>query len=693
MRLTRLRVENLFSFERLDLDLSADTTVLLGPNGSGKTNVLRAVDVAATALRWAAEERSIPWSPPPAAGPAGRSLEAFLGMSHQGRRGSRRVELGIQLDQEEEISLLVRFLRAALTWSLRAELQGPSADGPIEAWARAEITPERVRCLARGALVAEHSGVPGRSWQVGYDFLLGPNGSACRWVLAGPPLQDCIVRLDEDDPPPAQTVPRARGLLHALFGLAPGAPPPPLPDPLPAFDVEKMIGPDPVGPITLGRSSGTAVDWSNPAILEFLTDFGAPPPPTDMLSTDQAWSLADVLHRLWQERVFTVGEALRGVGRWGEPVAAVGSYDLAQLAAAPRTSDTALLPARLFRLANGSAEERARLEAIRARFTDLTRGRSLAVRGTPLPSRPVPDPSDGRATVPAQGGGGIFLDVLVTEGRTTAPGEVWEVPIQLYGAGTWEALVLSEALPGPPGRVVLLDEPAANLHPSWQQVLREELTRDRAALGGRGPQVVLITHAPALVPLDAGNTTALVRLSRSGLTSEARQVLPDDLAGVASKLAAKGNERLLFVDRAVLVEGEDDRDVLRRLAQGLALRLETPECAVFECGGRQNLPDYIRLCRTLGSAHFVLMDGDSAKAASRPEVQRQVREVREAVDPLLGTLLEFTEAIEQAFGLPQKDPSELRRRAADWHPEDSSYPEVTKLASRLEGFLGQLEPS
>jgi hypothetical protein len=692
MRLTRLCVDNLFSFDHLDLDLGAEATVILGPNGAGKTNVLRALDLAATALRWAAEERSIPWSPPPLAGPAGRSLQAFFGMSHQGRSGSRRVELGIELDQDEEISLLARFLRAAITWSLRDELQGSSADAPLEAWAGAEITPERATFLARGSLVAEHSGVPGRSWQVGYDFALGQDGSPCRWILAGPPLQDCIVRLDEGGRLPRQPYPQPRGLLHALFGLALGAPPPPLPDPLPAFDVENMIGPDPVGPITLGRPGRTPVDWSSPTVLEFVTDFGAPPPPTDMLPTDQAWSLADVLHRLWQKAVFTVGEALRGVGRWGEPVAAVGSYDLAQLAASPATSEPALLPARVFQLGNGSYEERARLEATHWTFNRLTGGRSFAVRLTPLPSRPVPDPAGGGATVPPQGAGGVFLEVLVTEDRTT-PSDVLEVPIQFYGAGTWEALVLSEALSGPPGRVVLLDEPATNLHPSWQRVLREVLTGDRTAPGRDGPQVVLITHAADLVPLDADEATTLVRITRSGLTSEARQVLPRDLRGVARKLAAKGNERLLFVGRAVLVEGEDDRDVLQILAEGLGLGIETPDCALLECGGRGNLPDYISLCGALGIAHFVLMDGDSTKARRAKGVQRHVDQVREAIESTHGTLFEFEEAIEQAFGLSEKNPEELRKRAANWHRRDSSYPEVTKLISRLERFLGHAKRS
>lgn len=40
----------------------------------------------------------------------------------------------------------------------------------------------------------------------------------------------------------------------------------------------------------------------------------------------------------------------------------------------------------------------------------------------------------------------------------------------LQGGGTWEALVLAEALvESNDGRVVILDEPAVTFHPTWQR--------------------------------------------------------------------------------------------------------------------------------------------------------------------------------------------------------------------------------
>jgi energy-coupling factor transporter ATP-binding protein EcfA2 len=690
MRLTHLHIENLFSFDHFELDLDADTTVLLGPNGSGKTNVFRALDLAATALRWVAEERASSGASPSPFGAADQSLRAYSAMSHRNHGGRRQVKLGLQFDQSDEVSLLVSFLRSVIAWSVRDELHGSSTDSPIEDWVDGEITPERVSCLTRGTLVIAHSSVPGRSWEVGYDFQLAPSGSPCRWILAAPQLRDCVVGLDGSGRLPNGPVPQSRGISQALLGLPAGPLPPHLDDPLPAIDLDRAIGSDPVGPITLGRQGGTAVDWSAPAVLDFLTRIGAPHPLPDHLWIPQGWSISHLIRRLWQEKLFAVGEQLRGIGRWGDPVTAVGSYDLDQLASAPRTSETPFLPARLFRLANGSAEERGRLEEIRSLFGQLTGGRHLAIRAIPLPSRPAPDPSGGGSTVPTKGAGGVLLELLVAEELSEDSVGALERPIQFWGAGIWEALVLAEALAGPPGRVVLLDEPAANLHPSWQQVLRGELTRGRADQRSGAPQIVVITHAPDLVPLTAEGGAAVIRISRRLGASHPSRVSPDLLSKAGKKLRAKGNQRVLFVDQVVLVEGEDDREVLRILARRCKLDLEGSGRALLDCGGRESLPDYIRLCKHLDIPHLVVMDGDATTASCDTGAFERRERVRDAVrGSESGTLFEFKEAIEQAFGfgLGEKGASRLREAAEGCSLGDNCAPELQALITTLEAFV------
>jgi hypothetical protein len=68
------------------------------------------------------------------------------------------------------------------------------------------------------------------------------------------------------------------------------------------------------------------------------------------------------------------------------------------------------------------------------------------------------------------------------------------------GSGVAQALVIAEALGGSQGRVTVLDEPAVNLHPEWQRLVREQV--DRLATSGddspRRAQFVLITHGASL---------------------------------------------------------------------------------------------------------------------------------------------------------------------------------------------------
>jgi len=687
MRLTHLHIENLFSFDRLELCLDADTTVLLGPNGSGKTNALRALDLAATALRWASEERPSSGASPSVFSAAGQSLRAYSAMSHRSHSGRRQVKVGLHFDQPAEVCLIASFLRAAIIWSVGDELHRSSAYPPVEKWVDSEITPERVSCLTRGTLVAAHSGVPGGSWEVGYDFQLGPSGSCYRWVLAAPQLRNCVVGVDQNSRPPNDPGPQPRGLLQALFKFEPGSAPSQPLEPPQAVDLGEALGAGPVGPITLGRPGGTVIDRSMPAILDFLTRIGAPDPLPDRLGVFDGFGMAHVLRRLWEEEVFTVGEQLRGIGAWGASVTPVGSYDLAQLASAPTQSATALLPARLFRLANGRAEERKRFEEIQSMFGQLTGNHTFALRATPLQPQPATGGTGEAATVPERGGG-LSLDILVTDDSAVGSDGPLETPIQFCGAGIWEALVLAEALSGPPGRVVVLDEPAANLHPAWQRVLRRELTREHNDQSGGTVQVLIITHAPDLVPLTVRGGASLIRISRPAGSSRAYRVPPCILSKAGKKVEAKGNERLLFVERAVLVEGEDDRAVLQILASGKKLDLEGPDRALIECGGRENIPDYIRLCQHLDIKHLVVMDGDSSKAQVDDGVRSKVEAVRGALGERGEQPFEFKEAIEQAFGFEpgQKDSSKLRQAAEKCASGDDCPPEVQCLITVLEKF-------
>ena len=66
-KVSSLHVSNLLSFDDFDLHFGEGLTVIVGPNGSGKTNVVRVLDLVNKLVDWADDRsRSIAVAPTPA---------------------------------------------------------------------------------------------------------------------------------------------------------------------------------------------------------------------------------------------------------------------------------------------------------------------------------------------------------------------------------------------------------------------------------------------------------------------------------------------------------------------------------------------------------------------------------------------------------------------------------------------------
>ncbi len=189
----------------------------------------------------------------------------------------------------------------------------------------------------------------------------------------------------------------------------------------------------------------------------------------------------------------------------------------------------------LFRLKAGDRAERKRYQRLQAVFREFT---------------------------------GLDLDVRlrVIPGTDTRRVELWvsdrdrEVPIGLAGAGRWEAVGLSAAIVEAAGRIVVLDEPAANVDVTVQRKL---LARMRQIDG----QVLLITHSPLLVP--AQSPEDLRRLTRFQLREGRTKLRRLPATGVPERdqrrsrwlqiLAGSADARaMVFAKGVVLVEGDTE---------------------------------------------------------------------------------------------------------------------------------------
>jgi hypothetical protein len=266
-------------------------------------------------------------------------------------------------------------------------------------------------------------------------------------------------------------------------------------------------------------------------------------------------------------------------------------------------SDGSDIPAELFRLKNGSLDERRRYAAIKSAFQELTQ-RTLGLRAVPELRHVSAD--------------GIIIEpVVVTEHG--------EMPIQFAGAGAQEALVLCALLPGDPGRVVLLDEPAVNVEPTMQRRLIKMLREVN--------QCLLITHSPDLVTVDRPDDLAnIVRLAPTPTGPRPMRANPVDRADWVRwfKLLEPAHVRaLLFANRVILCEGPTEVGALRQWwSDTRLLGLSSPEAAnipIVSVNGDSGFGGYIEYLDSFGIPWAAIADGP----AFRPEsnLAKQLRKL------------------------------------------------------------------
>ncbi len=566
VKLTSLRVSNLLSFDEFELTLGDGLTVIVGPNGSGKTNVVRVLDLVSKLVDWS-DERSRSAAVAPS--PAGSVLTSYVQAMHNDPPQGTPIEVRVRVEwtTDSERERIVGFVRAAVLATLAEESQ--AHDEPrkatLSAWVLREIDETKLAPLLQGTLAFHHPGYENAVWEAWYEF--EHRGRFYDWTLYRPNSWESIVPHGTDEG--AHTPISSMKLWEALFGEAPStSPPTALPDPLPHFEFSSLCPPagQKLASLVVRVGTGAFSGQHEPfRKVASLLDF----PASDTMG-QQAYGLARAMSICVREGEVVLGEQFRGLGIGGTIPWRAGIYPWELLAGSTPPRDPGFLPLRLFELKNGaSAKERETFVAIQQLFERLAPGRSFDVTFRAA-NMPVPAPAPigaGQVVVPGgdgEAGGEAPPGCIVTAvvWKTSADdGHRRERPIQLYGAGTWEALVMAEALVKSEGRLTVLDEPGISLHPTWQTVLRSVL---RDAPG----QVLLVTHSPSLVPMETGED--LQRLDRMSIEVGASRLhqLPANLttaafAKMTRAFALSADARaLLFCRGAVLVSGETELGAL-----------------------------------------------------------------------------------------------------------------------------------
>lgn len=554
MRVTSAEAHDLFSFDRLCLGDLPQTLVVVGPNGSGKTNLLRLFEIVRVAV-----DRTASYS-----NEAYQALRRFTESRRIGAASENvpDVRLGIELTEPWERAALACFVRAAIASSLLQHTSSNADTGNLTNWLSLHVNEALLEPLTRGEIIVEFTGTANEAWAIAYEF--DALGERFRWVLEGSQSRGALLRaadahrvavpcytigqkLDLDD----QRVPQQPLTLAGLL-------------------------PPPGEGRMLTLEAGT--QWAE-MTREFTTRLGLPWEGAQRTG----YSLAHVLHAALDRGLVLLSD-LRQPPR--------AEYTVEDVAADPLPTDGSMIPVRLFRLKNGPAADRRKYRAIQEQFTRLT-GQTFDIAFTHMPL-------SGDEDAP-----GLRISVLVGHGDE-------DLPVEFTGAGIWEALLLSAVLPDSAGMTAVLDEPARNLHPTLQRRL---LTAMREATGQfilttHSPYLVSMR--------DDVDMTGVVRFGLENSVTRARRLDtpgPPAAAKLRKALGESADARsLLFARGVVLVEGGTELGALPEWfsKSPTARKHGTPDdlnVVIFSVDGDGGFGTFAGFLQPLGVPWAVVCDG------------------------------------------------------------------------------------
>lgn len=212
-------------------------------------------------------------------------------------------------------------------------------------------------------------------------------------------------------------------------------------------------------------------------------------------------------------------------------------------------------------------------------------------------------------------GNGNSLTPLVLEQQSTGFRWFFNFFFTLFNRGSSKSIH--------PGDIVIMDEPATNLHPQGQRELRDFI---KAFAVANDITFVIATHSPFLVNSDELNELRVVRMKDNkaeiiNLFSAVDVDDPDSLLPIKDALTIKQNILYDYDTRVVWVEGITDYNYLTLFKK--LLGYQNISFLPFKGVGKEDMQDVI--IQKLASIKFpnveILVDADKAGLAFKQKCQ------------------------------------------------------------------------
>lgn len=277
-----------------------------------------------------------------------------------------------------------------------------------------------------------------------------------------------------------------------------------------------------------------------------------------------------------------------------------------------------------------------------------------------------------------------LAEQLVLSFAADAGGAV--TPLEKMGDG-WQSLVriaaldvLSQYPEEMATRVVLLfEEPESFLHSHLGRKLRGVLERLAAA----GWTVIITTHSPNLVSF--AGSQSIVRLTRNGedvLARELRAAEVDGAAKFQERLDERGAHEMLFAQRVVLCEGQDDVFALRSyLERRCSLDLDGKSISIIRAGDVNQLPAFAAMASKLGIPWCAVSDEDRLPDGTIKPATQKARDKLAALQTSVDAQHLWPVDLENCLGKTQgkADPA--------WQASTIEVKDDTSLRSDFAGYV------
>ena len=230
----------------------------------------------------------------------------------------------------------------------------------------------------------------------------------------------------------------------------------------------------------------------------------------------------------------------------------------------------------------------------------------------------------------------------------------------------------------------ILEEPELYLHPQAQRALFDSLV----SLSESGNQVMLCTHASALIDVERYKSICIVKKDSEEEGTKVCQCSDDIFTGDAKKdfnmsyWINPDRSELFFAKRVVLVEGATDKTVIPLLAKKAGVFRY--DYTLVDCGSKDSIPLYCKLLNKFSIPYIAVYDVDhqSHKGADGiASADRSSALIEAALDSDFGTSLTFVNDIEEELGVVGGGNS--KPYVALTHVSDDSYSMSPTLEAKI----------